>query len=249
MARRKSAKQIAASRRNIRKAQKASARLRLAQPNKLPTAAGMARRPRISATTRRRVAIGAVAAVAVGAAGYQANYHRKYVTGYHRTSHANAAKIVKTNSFVSKTETRNKVPVEGSHTQIWFDKKKNGPAKNFGPAIVKVRKIPRSALTTHTASMMQHAARQKDPRAAEAMRNKAGHVKSWVAVETHTLKGLKAQKVRQPMRAILPGPSRALDKLRQDQLKFTTGPGGATHMNYLVSNWEPKAKKLKKRRR
>lgn len=241
MARRKTARQRAASRRNIVKAQRISALNR----KRVKRAATMVR---YDPKTRRRVMIaGAVigAAGAAGAVGYKANYDRKYVTGYHRTSHANAKQIVKTNSFASKTHTRG---VEGTNSQIWFDKKRGVFAKNgnFGPATVKVRKIPKKAVMTHGESMRQHANRQANPQLASALKNPAGHIKTWMAVETSVLSGLKARPVRRPIATMLraPGMTRASQARRQRSLARMTGPGsGQEQMNYLVSNWTPKPRR------
>lgn len=196
-----------------------------------------ARRKKIA----RRTAIVVGAAAVSGVAAYQINYHAKYVTGYHRTGYANAAKIVETRRWKSETETRNAKPVEGTATGIWFDTRRfRGGSRNFGPAVLKVKYIPRKATVKHRAVMAQHYTRNgMDPgRAKNLVRlgRAGGAVRSWRMVDASTVNGLKVKQVRNPM-------TKTYRRMTRRSLELTMPP----HMQYLVSNWNDPPAGLKRR--
>lgn len=233
----KTARQRAASRRNIVKAQKASARARLAAPNKrvIPTAAVAARRRNQRVKTAKKVGAAVAVGVVVGSVGYKVNYNRKYVTGYHRTSEAAAKEIVKTRSFKSLTNQRG---VEGTDKLIWLDKSGSlAFAKNadFGPATIKIRKIPKSAVTTHRDSMAKQMASFGLPNDA------GGSVPTWFAVENQVLGNLKMKKLKRPISTMLrlstTTERRRIARARRIDQMFETS--GQHQMRYLADNWDP----------
>jgi hypothetical protein len=218
----------------LRRAQIASARKRRRGGS---TAQKKAHRRKIA----RRTAIVAGGVVVGGVAAYQINYHARYITGYHRTGYAQAANIVKTRQWRSETETRNVQRVEGTGTGIWFATRRFGAHnRNFGPAIVKVKYIPRKATTKHRVVMADHYTRNgMDPRRAKVVARlgrQGGSVRTWRMVDSSTLNGMKVKQVRNPM-------PKAWRTITKRGLEATMPP----HMQYLADNWADPPTGLRRR--
>lgn len=226
-----------ARRRALRKAQLASARKRRGTGSKKLSALGMARTPtKAQRTRRRKIVRGVAVGAAVGVAAYQANYHARYVTGYHRTSYANRDQILRTQSFKSMTHTRK---VEGSDTGIWFSRYRRMPLgaykpfgatnQNFGPAVVKVKRIPRKVVTSHRKVMKDYGSNS--------------HARDWFMVDSKDLKGKKIKGVANPM-------TKRYRAYKRNAIATRTSFPGFEHMAYLTDNWaDPKPRTRRRRRR
>ena len=224
-----------ARRRALRKAQVASARKRRGRGklNAMAVAKGQSRNAKL--IRRKKIAKVAVGAAVVGTVAYQAHYHLNYVTGYHRTSYDKARNIVENQNFVSKTQQRK---VEGSANGIWFSKYKRGKFgiykplgatnQNFGPGIVKVKRIPRSVIQSHRKVM--------DGYAGKGSRS----VGDWFMVNTKDLKGRKIKRSLNPT-------SKRYRRFKRRQLGFQMSVV-APHMAYVAKNWaDPTPRKRRKR--
>ena len=240
----------------LRKAQLASARKRRGKGLQIHTAAAVANGRNRQLKRRKnlkRAAVVVAGGAAVGTAAYQIHYHRNYVTGYHRTSYDNANRIVKTQQWASKTHKRaNGQGVEGSATGIWFSKHRFGPGpykpwgatnKNFGPGVVKVKRIPKKLAVKHSAVMHDYIL-QKGGTKAQARFYGATAQRDWFMVDTKHLAGLKAKRSPNPT-------TKLYRKFKRKQLSHTTMT--APHMSYLINNWaDPKPRqrtRARKRRR
>ena len=141
MARRRTARQRAASRRNIRKAQLVSARLRKGTGKVKRKSKGLSRRQKITAVAALTVATGATGVYAVDRA--------RNMKVYHNTSHHRARTIVKNGYAPGKEGRRPNLHISdgtgkaGSHEagRVFFAAGRNN-ARFFGPAAtsMKVRK-------------------------------------------------------------------------------------------------------------
>ena len=222
-----------ARRRALRKAQVASARKRRGRGklNAMAVAKGQSRNAKL--IRRKKIAKVAVGAAVVGTVAYQAHYHLNYVTGYHRTSYDKARNIVENQNFVSKTHQKR---VEGSPTGIWFSRYKRGKFgiykplgatnQNFGPGIVKVKRIPRSAVTTHRAVMKAY--------------DGGSGVRDWFMVDTKDLKGRKIKRSLNPT-------GKRYRRFKRRQLDYQMSMI-APHMAYVAKNWaDPRPRKRRKR--
>lgn len=169
----KTARQIAASRRNIRIAQKVSARnrrgtgkslTRRTAPRALVARKAVPAKPgRVKAHIARNkgkygTAVGLVAVAGATYGGYKAYDHRNPVV-YHRTSVANAASITKSRQWVSNTHNTG---VEGTPTGIWFTTVKPGKlgteqynVTKYGPMVLRTR-VPRKHIVQYDGVLRNH---------------------------------------------------------------------------------------------
>lgn len=242
-----------AEKRNVRRAQrkivanyvksKSRPHVKRAKRNIKRTAAGK-RYSRLS-TRQKRIVKGAAIAGGVAAVALTANhvnYRRKYTTVYHRTSFENAGRIVRSRKWNSDTHNRGH---EGTSTGIWFSKSGRWGASNsnFGPATVKIKRVPNSALVSHKKVMRQHTGNPK-------LRGRVnGVIPDWTMVDSKVVNGMKATQVKRPIARIMPlvGNNSHSRAIRASTLK-TAMQLTAPNMAYVADNWAGKPVKRKKRK-
>lgn len=221
----------------LRKAQLASARARKGHGRtKYVTIAGR----RVNRNKLiRNVAIGTAAAAVVG---YNVNYHRKYVTGYHSTSIDSARIIRKTRSWQGQTHVRG---TEGKPGDIWFSTRRWNTV-NFGPRTVRVRKIPKSAITSHRQTMRAYAsgvAAKKPGRFTPQEISALGksHEPTWFSVSPKVIEGKRVYRAGRPISETIIGGG-AYTKFgrgnRKNVLEMGYTAANATGVMYTLKHWK-----------